>query len=200
MKKLVLTFILLLSLLLVACGEKEVVEPVDNEKISFENKMSFLNESNSYKLNIVIKDNDTFIETKIAIDFDGKKSMYVDEDYVVYYEDKDNKTIAYYQTTDGFEVVEEELSQKDFYYNFKYEDFINIGESYLLDSEKYSSINTFFGIEEGKMEVSSVVLKFNESGIDHIKFNIKIDGSIYLTTLTFSNIGTTQVTLPKVGA
>lgn len=205
MKKLWYVLLFILAFGLVACNtdkpieeEPPIVEPIDENKVAFENKTQFLNGANNYTMEVSVYDFQTLDSTEVVMVFDGNKSMYQDASYVAYYDNSGSKTKIYTKELDSFKVTQVDKKEKDFYYKFTYEMFTASNGSYLLNYDQYDSLKSFSLLAGADVVIENVKLDFNDSHIDTILFTIKLDGVQYRVILTFSLVGQSSVQLPEV--
>ncbi|VEU82824.1 hypothetical protein [Acholeplasma hippikon] len=196
MKKVWYVLMLVLVVGLVAC--KKTKESVDENKVAFENKMSFLAGANNYAMEVSIYDYQTLDSTIVNMVFDGNKTKYQDGSYVAFYDHSGSKTKVYTQILGGFEVKEVAKKERDFYYKFTYEMFTESNGSYLLKYDQYDALESFSLIAGSDAKIENVQLDFNTNSLDKISFSITVDGTKYSVTLTISNVGQSSVQLPEV--
>lgn len=203
MKKILLTVIFALSLLLVGClpannGNGDGTDnPDEVAKTLFNERLQFLDENN-FELEIKVKDHQALKETIVMMYFDGDVVKYIDGDYEAYYDNSGSKSKLYEKQGNTFVVSESNFKSSDlFFYGFEFEQFsVNNETSYIMKSDALASLDGFIGLHEAVDSIEVLQLRANENHIHEIIFDIVVNETTYLVTLTISNIGQVNLVLP----
>lgn len=199
MKKILLMILLSFTLVLVACtGDNEGDK--DNEPTAqeiFDQKFEFL-EANNYDLEIKIRDHQTLSDTVVQMSFDGTKIRYVDADYIAYYDNSGAKSKMYVKQGDEYVVSESNFKSSSLlYYGFEFDQFDANGDTmFIMKSDQYSTLDSFIGLEDGVTSISSLQVRVDENHLTQVIFDITVGETVYLVTLTISNIGQVSLVLP----
>lgn len=201
MKKILLFMLLAFSFILVACepknddGDKDNLEPTAQEV--FEGKLKFL-ENNNYALEINILDHQALASTIVNLSFDGTTMKYVDGDYLAFYDNSGSKSKMYVKQGDSYQMTEANFKSSSLlYYGFKFEQFdANGTTAYIMKADQYKSLDAFIGLEDAVTSISNLQVRVDDTNLTQVIFDIMVGETIYLVTLTISNIGQVDLVLP----
>lgn len=199
-KLLTFMFILLTSILLVACVKE--LDNIDDVVLTKDDLSKALrNLSNNYQLDVEIMFYNEK-EADVVIKVDNEKTYYKEGVQTELYYVRDNRDITIYEKKGNKFVVtnEREIKNRDYdiFENIDHEWFDLIDNKFVLKEENSQQLLELFKLDDLITLKSAEILINNDLSLKSFKIVFEEDRDPYYFTINISNIGTTSITLPEV--
>lgn len=199
-KLLTFMFILLTSILLVACVKE--LDNIDDVVLTKDDLSKALrNLSNNYQLDVEIMFYNEK-EADVVIKVDNEKTYYKEGVQTELYYVRDNRDITIYEKKGNKFVVtnEREIKNRDYdiFENIDHEWFDLIDNKFVLKEENSQQLLELFKLDDLITLKSAEIIINNDLSFKSFKIVFEEDRDPYYFTINISNIGTTSITLPEV--